>query len=127
MGRKTLESLPGGKPLEGRENIVLTRNKNFHADGVTMANSPEDLLNLLHGKDSDKIFIIGGAQIHKPLIPYCKEAFVTKIKGDYDVDTYHPNLDSDSDWLIAEISPDVVSSNGIIYNRYFYENNFFVG
>lgn len=124
MGRKTLESLPGGKPLTGRRNIILSRNENFHTDGTETVYSPEQLLQLLHDEDPEKVFLIGGAQIYRLLTPYCMGAYVTKISCEYDVDTYHPNLDRDSDWRIADISPEVVSSNGIAYARYTYENKF---
>ncbi len=124
MGRKTLESLPGGKPLPGRRNIVLSRNENFSAKGVEIIFSPEQLLKLVHNEDPKKVFLIGGAQIYRLLTPYCMGAYVTKVTGDYEVDTYHPNLDRDSGWRIADISPEVVSSNGISYVRYIYENKF---
>lgn len=127
MGRKTLESLPGGKPLPGRRNIVLSRNENFTAEEAETVFSPEQLLKLIHNEDPKKVFLIGGAQIYRLLTPYCIGAFVTKVAGDYDVDTYHPNLDRDSDWRIADISPTVVSSNGTAYTRYVYENKYLSG
>ncbi len=124
MGRKTLESLPGGRPLEGRRNIVMTRNPDFKKDGVEIAESPEVLLSLVRGEDSRNVFLIGGSQIYRLLTPYCREAYITKVKGKYDVDTYHPDLDRDSDWHITDVSEEIVSSNGIAYTRYVYENIF---
>lgn len=124
MGRKTLESLPGGKPLEGRRNIVLSRNPDFKTEGVEPVSSPEELLALIHDETPEKVFLIGGAQIYRLLIPYCKEAYITKVKGNFEVDTHHPNLDRDSDWRISDVSPEEISSNGIAYTRYVYENKF---
>jgi len=126
MGRKTLESLTGGKPLKGRRNIILTRNPDFSCDGAKVVFNPEELLNAIHGLDSDKVFLIGGAQVYRLLLPYCKKAYVTKVDGCFKVDSHHPNLDCDSDWRVADISEEIVST-GISYKRYFYENIFLVG
>ena len=124
MGRKTLESLPGGRPLKGRRNIVMTRNPDFKKNGVEIAESPEALLSLVHNEDPGKVFLIGGSQIYRLLTPYCQEAYITKVIGEYDVDTYHPDLDCDSGWHITEVSEEIISSNGISYIRYVYENKF---
>ena len=124
MGRKTLESLPGQRPLNGRRNIVLTRNSILHIDGFESVNSPEALLNIIHGENPEKVFLIGGAQIYRLLLPYCKKAIVTKVHGEYEVDTHHPNLDSDSDWRIADKSKEIISSNGTSYTIFTYENIF---
>ena len=122
MGRKTLESLPGKRPLSGRRNIVLTRNSALHIDGFESVNSPEALLNIIHDSDPEKVFLIGGAQIYRLLLPYCKKAIVTKVNGDFEVDTHHPNLDCDSDWCIADKSKEIISSNGTSYTIFTYEN-----
>lgn len=122
MGRKTLESLPGGRPLPGRRNIVITRNEDYTAEGFDVVCSPEALMELVGDINSDDVFLIGGAQIYRLLIPYCNKAFITKVKGTYDVDTRHPNLDSDSNWVIVDSSPTVISPNGIEYTRLVYEN-----
>jgi len=124
MGRKTLESLPGGRPLKGRRNIVMTRNPDFKMDGVETAKTPEALFSLIHNEDPKKVFLIGGSQIYRLLIPYCKEAYITKVDGEYNVDAYHPNLDRDSDWQVTETLKEVVSPTGISYTIYVYENIF---
>lgn len=124
MGRKTLESLPGGRPLEGRRNIVMTRNNSTDIHGVETVSSFESLLELIHDEDPDRVFLIGGSQIYRLLIPYCKKAIVSKVDGEYEVDTYHPDLDSDSDWRIADKSEEITSSNGIKYTIFTYENIF---
>ena len=127
MGRKTLDSLPGGVPLKGRRNIILTRNPGFLCEGAEIVKSPEELLEAIHGLDPEKVFLIGGAQIYNLLLPYCNKAYVTKVNGSFKVDTHHPNLDIDSDWRITDISGETVSSNGIAYRRYVYENIYFCG
>ena len=101
MGRKTLESLPGSKPLPNRTNIVLTRNADFHPDGVTVYNSIDDFL--ANASDSDDIYVIGGESLYRDLLPYCKRAYVTKVDATADdADAFMVNLDSHPDWEIEE-------------------------
>jgi dihydrofolate reductase len=123
MGRKTLDSLPGGKPLKGRRNIIITRNNALRVDGAESVTSPEALFNLLGCENPEKVFLIGGAQIYRLLIPYCKKAIVTKVKDEFDVDAHHPNLDRDSNWLLMEESDEITASNGISYSICRYENS----
>ena len=120
MGRKTLESLPGGKPLPGRRNIVLTRDRSSLDPSVESVTSPEELFGII--RDSDSIFLIGGEQIFTLLIPYCSKAYVTRVNGVFDTDTYFPDLDHDPDWQLTETSETTTASNGISYVRCVYEN-----
>ncbi len=76
MGRKTFDSLPK-KPLPGRTNIVLTRDKDFHYEGVQVFHSVEEVLAIdFTGKEP---FIIGGEEIYKAFLPYCNKLYLTKI------------------------------------------------
>jgi dihydrofolate reductase len=93
MGRKTFESLPGKEPLKDRENIVLSRNKDFFDGRITICSSTGELFKKLEKYDSNDIFIIGGGQIYSLLLPYCTEAFVTKIDKPHNADTFFPDLD----------------------------------
>ena len=104
MGRKTLESLPGGQPLGKRENIVLTRDENYRVKGAAVCHSVEEALSLLEGKDPEDIFIIGGQSIYEQFLPYCDTAHVTFVEYVYDADTLFPNLDENPDWRLAEES-----------------------
>lgn len=122
MGRKTLESLPNGKPLKGRRNIVLSKNPDFTVKGVEVVSSPEELLKLIHNENEDKVFLIGGASIYHLLLPYCKKAYITKVEGEFEVDTYHSNLDNYSEWQLCEESSKITSNIGITYTRCVYEN-----
>lgn len=106
MGRKTLESLPGGKPLPNRKNIILTRNPEYKPEGVTVYNSVEDFLK--DNPDTDDIYVIGGETLYRDLLPYCERAFVTKVDATVnDADAVMVNLDSHSDWEIEETSDDL--------------------
>ena len=101
MGRKTLESLPGGQPLGKRENIVLTRDENYRVKGAAVCHSVEEALSLLEGKDPEDIFIIGGQSIYEQLLPYCDVVHVTRIDQAYEADTYFPDLDQKPEWKIT--------------------------
>ena len=89
MGRKTLLSFPGAKPLPNRENVVLSSRADFAPEGVTVVNSLQELLEY---KTRDDVFVIGGGSVYKALLPYCKYAYVTKIDAAYDCDTYFPKM-----------------------------------
>lgn len=102
MGRKTLESLPGGQPLYGRTNVVLTRDPQFKAKGTRICHSVEEVLELLKDIPQDDIYIIGGETIYEQFLPYCEEALVTWIDYEYAADTYFPNLDESEDWVMME-------------------------
>lgn len=104
MGRKTLESLPGGQPLYGRTNVVLTRDPQFQAKGTKICHSVAEVLELLKDIPQDDIYIIGGQTIYEQFLPYCEEALVTWIDYEYAADTYFPNLDKSKDWKMTEES-----------------------
>lgn len=98
MGRKTLMSLPGGQPLYGRTNIVLSKNPDYTVKGATVCHSVEETLEVLLQYPPEDVFIIGGATIYEQFLPYCDTAHVTYIDYQYQADTYFPNLDIDNEW-----------------------------
>ena len=102
MGRKTLESFPGGLPLKNRTNIVLTRDRNYRAPGAILVHSLEELLKELEKYDSDEVYVVGGGKIYEMLLPYCDTVYVTKIDFAYQADTWFPNLDKLPEWRLAE-------------------------
>ena len=63
MGRKTLESFPGGKPLKNRVNIVMTRSADYKNDEVTVCRSRKELSGVLSEYDADSVYLIGGASM----------------------------------------------------------------
>ena len=120
MGRKTLESFPNGNPLPKRENIVLTRNKGYQKDGVTLCGSVEELEALL-GADETSTFVIGGGSIYKQLLPYCDKAYITRIYRTFPADTHFPNLDAmPEEWALAE-KGERQEENGIAFSFDIYE------
>lgn len=97
MGRTTLESLPGGKPLPERTNIVLSRNQDYEAE-CPACHSAEELLQDLKRYDTDDIYIIGGAEVYRQFLPYCDSVYVTKIDEEFPADQYFENLDALPEW-----------------------------
>lgn len=104
MGRKTLESFPGGQPLKNRVNIVLTSDSEYHVNGVIAVHTIKEMMEELKKYESEDIFVIGGESIYRQLLPYCHRAYVTRIDHAYDADTYFPNLDEDPQWKMTKIS-----------------------
>lgn len=99
MGRKTLESFPGGRPLKDRRNIVLTRDGSFAREGVEVVHSVEEALAAVVGEE--EAWVIGGAEVYRQLLPACSEAVVTKNHCMREADAYFPNLDEDPAWRVA--------------------------
>lgn len=104
MGRKTLESFPGGQPLKNRVNVVLTTDKNYKVKDTVIVHSVEEMVEELKKYNSEDVYVIGGESIYRQLLPYCTKAYVTKIDHAYDADTYFPNLDADPEWEMTKIS-----------------------
>ena len=119
MGRKTWDSLPK-KPLPNRLNIVISNKKNVILNKETIRMSLDDLLLIINDIQYD-LFIIGGGEIYKQLLPYCDRVYVTLIEKSHDnVDTYFPNLDKDPNWEI-ETCTELRDYNGIPYAFLVYE------
>lgn len=102
MGRKTLESLPGGRPLKNRRNIVLTRDKAFSREGIEVVHSLDDALRAIEG--DEEAWVIGGAEIYELFLPYCTRVAVTKNHCRRLADSYFVNLDEMDGWCIADTS-----------------------
>jgi len=86
MGRKTHESI--GRPLPGRQNIVVTRNKQWKADGVDVVASVEDAIKLANQANPDEVMITGGAAICEVAMPITDRLYLTVIDKAYEGDTY---------------------------------------
>lgn len=99
MGRKTYESI--GKPLPGRHNVVLTRDPNFKPEGVTVVHSAEEASRLF---DGDEVYVIGGAEVFKLLLPWADRLIVTHIDHEFEADTFFPELRED-EWREVSREP----------------------
>lgn len=101
MGRKTLESFPNGSPLKNRTNIVLSSNKGYSVKDAHIVHSVEELIEKIKEYPDKEIYIIGGEQIYRQFLPYCKTAYITKINHVYEADAYFPNLDKLEEWKVT--------------------------
>jgi dihydrofolate reductase len=95
MGRKTFESI--GRPLDGRDNIVVTRNPHFEAEGVSVFNNVAEALVLARAlartNGSDEVMVIGGADVFAATLPDMQRVYWTEIAGEPDGDVHFPALD----------------------------------
>jgi dihydrofolate reductase len=119
MGRRTLESLPGGKPLPARANLVLSRDSSFRAD-CEILRSLEDFLARLARLDSADVYVAGGAEIYRLLLPYCDACLITKIDAVLPADSFLADLDADGGFAcVWESAP--CGENGFSYRFTRYE------
>jgi len=95
MGRKTYDSI--GKPLAGRDNIVVTRKVDFSADGIECTSSINEALDIARTRAAargvDEITVIGGAEIFAAMLPIAGRICLTRIHARPDGDTHFPELD----------------------------------
>lgn len=119
MGRKTLESLPGAKPLPKRQNIVLTSNRDYEVEGAEVVHSEEELNELIKPLDSNNVMIIGGGKVYRDFLAKCDTCYITKIYKKFDADTYFVNLDEDPDFEVVWKS-DLQTENDINYQFFEY-------
>ena len=103
MGRKTLESLPGGKPLPKRRNIVLS-SRMEPAEGVEVARNIEELLSLVADDPAEEIYVIGGGQVYSALLPHCDKVLLTRVYASPEADAFFPDLDADPAWKVESES-----------------------
>ncbi len=100
VGRRTLADLPGGRPLKGRRNIVLTHGT-AEIEGAELASSPAQAAEL--AKSSKRCFVIGGESIYRQMLAYCGSAYVTKLRCKPLSDRFFPDLDASPEWELSEV------------------------
>lgn len=120
MGRKTLDSFPGGRPLKDRTNIVLTGSKDVSVrDSEIYVHSIDECLELLKQYPSEDVYIIGGSSIYEQFLPYCDTAYITKVDRVFSKDAYFPNLDKNDEWeLSVEGEEQTYFDNTFSFNTY---------
>ncbi len=119
MGGKTLRSFPNQKPLKNRVNIVLSRGQ--VRDDCIIVPSYEALKIEMKNRENEDIFIIGGGEIYKALLPYCHGAYVTKVDAVGGAEVFFPNLDENEDFVCVEES-EPIEDNGYTIRFTKYEN-----
>lgn len=103
LGRKTLATFPGGRPLPGRDNLILSRDADFHPEGARVF---RDLPSLLSAAPADS-FVIGGGSVYRALLPHCNLAHVTRVEAAFPADTWFPDLDADPGWVLTQRSEEL--------------------
>lgn len=99
MGRKTHDSI--GRNLPGRENIVITRQNDFQCDGCTVLHSVQELVDYAAEKNKE-VFVIGGAEIFKQILPFADRLYLTQIYDRFEGDTFFPELNMEEWELISQ-------------------------
>ena len=99
VGRRTLGDFPGGRPLKGRANIVVTRQE-IEIEGAEVAHSTEEAVAL--AAKYPRTLVIGGASIYRQFLPYVDTVHITKIDRAPKSDSFFENLDASPDWQAAE-------------------------
>lgn len=110
MGRRTLESMPGGKGLPHRRNIVLTSNPAYTAQGAETVLNPVQAL-FTAGEDAA---VIGGESVYRRFLPLCQRVYITKVFADAEADAFFPDLDADPRWQVERES-EIFEENGLRY------------
>lgn len=98
MGRRTFESI--GRPLPGRENIIVSRNPSYQQDGCVVFHCVDEAVKSLC-KTHENLFIIGGSTLYQKLLPRADRLYLTHIQKSFDADTYFPEFLMD-DWQEIE-------------------------
>lgn len=102
VGRRTLGDFPGGKPLKGRENLVISRQE-IEIPGARVVHSTEEAL--AAAADYERCLVIGGASVYRQFYPYLSRVYLTKIDLSPHSDSFFPNLDEDPAWRCEEAGP----------------------
>lgn len=130
MGRKTLESLPGSKPLPGRDHIILSKDSSFSVEprkghACHVVNSREEAIKLAaeyEAKEgSEGVFVCGGSAVYRLFLEDCRSFYVTKIHRSFDADRFFPNLDEMGLEITWESEIQIDEATGIEYTFMKYE------
>ena len=119
MGGNTLRSFPNQKPLKNRVNIVLSRGQ--VRDDCIIVRSYEELKKELKSRQNEELFIIGGGEVYRALLPYCHRALVTKVDAVGGAEVFFPNLDEMENFVcVNEGEP--IEDNGHVIRFTEYQN-----
>ena len=122
LGRRTLDSFPGGKPLPQRRNIVMTHCPDFRREGAETVSSLAAMREATAGTPPDQLWVIGGGSIYAALLSQCARAYVTRVDAAAEgADSFFPNLDKLPGWTVESVS-EPVTENGLTYRFYDYVN-----
>jgi len=120
MGRRTLESFPGG-PLKGRRNIVITRGGHALPKGCECVESPEEALAAVAGADPNNVWLIGGESVYRALLPHCDKVLVTMNETSREADAFFPRLDEMGERRLAKHEEGGMTPEGIAFSYLTYQ------
>jgi dihydrofolate reductase len=106
MGRKTFESI--GRPLPGRTSIIITRQKDFQAEGCLIAHSLDAAIDLAKSRGEQEAFIIGGAEIYSQALSKANRMYLTMVEAEPEADAFFPEFDKN---LWEKISEEIIGAD----------------
>jgi dihydrofolate reductase len=116
MGRKTYDSI--GRILPGRENVIVTRSKDYQQNGAVILHSIEDIIRYANAHD-DEVFVIGGAEIFKEILPAADKLYITNIHHAFEGDVFFPEI-NETEWTILS------KTEGKVDEKNLYPHDFIV-
>ncbi len=124
MGRRTLNSFPGGRLLPNRRNVVVTRNADLVPPEAEVVPMPEDAVRLVENVDPDTVWVIGGGSVYAALLSQCRWTYLTMVEAvaEGEPDTYFPDLDHLPGWEQESVG-EPITENGLTYRFIRYINH----
>jgi dihydrofolate reductase len=120
MGRKTFDSL-NGKPLNGRMNIIITRQKDWKAEGVTTVHSLADAIKMAAEADYQECCVIGGGEIFKEAMPLATKIYLTRVDTTIEGDVFFPEIDKAAWYMVWEQSHTTDAKHAFPYHFQLWE------
>ena len=120
LGRKTMTTFPGGRPLAGRTNLILSRSVQT-VEGAQVFPDLAALFARLQNCDLSQVSVIGGAAVYEALLPYCEKAYVTRTFCAPEADAFFPDLDRLENWSVEAAGP-MLEENGVRFQYVDYVN-----
>ena len=117
LGRKTLATFPGGRPLKGRRNLILSATPGYTVEDAEVFPNVDSLL----AAAPEDAFVIGGESVYRALLDKCDTAYVTKILTSFPADRYFPDLDKLPDWAVSETG-EILEEDGIRFQYITYHH-----
>lgn len=114
MGRKSFQAL--GKPLEGRKNIVITRQTDWKPEGAMIAGSLEEATIIAGETDAKEVFVIGGGEIYWLALEKANRVYLTRIKAEPEGDVFFPELNTEEWKLISSDDHEADNKNQYAYS-----------
>ncbi len=104
-GRKTLDSFPGGRPLPGRDNLILSHDRSLRVPGAVVCRNLNELGEKLQRLPDLPHWVIGGESVYRQLMPYCRKAYVTQVDQAFKADAFFPDLNQEQGWDLVHEEP----------------------